>query len=168
MAPMAAPSHHHRSTTKKDKKGFKSRHATKGALKEQSKGKVNSLSFEFGSRKTPHQQVMSKFDRRNRAKQMRLNKDHEHAKSTNVFAGKDGAPRIAAIIPLCADVSTADAARSLNASVDVEDEVPEAGWTRTTVDRFKQKVQYLIVKRDLLAALDASCRRFRSLCTISE
>ncbi|KAL7773771.1 hypothetical protein CFE70_003738 [Pyrenophora teres f. teres 0-1] len=157
MAPMAAPSHHHRSTTKKDKKGFKSRHATKGALKEQSKGKVNSLSFEFGSRKTPHQQVMSKFDRRNRAKQMRLNKDHEHAKSTNVFAGKDGAPRIAAIIPLCADVSTADAARSLNASVDVEDEVPEAGWTRTTVDRFKQKVQYLIVKRDLLAALDA-CR----------
>jgi len=120
-------------------------------------GKVNSLSFEFGSRKTPHQQVMSKFDRRNRAKQMRLNKDHEHAKSTNVFAGKDGAPRIAAIVPLCADVSTADAVRRLNASVDVEDEVPEAGWMRATVDRFKQKVQYIIVKRDLLAALDA-CR----------
>jgi pre-rRNA-processing protein TSR1 len=38
MAPIAAQSHHHRSTTKKDKKGFKSRHATKGALKEQSKG----------------------------------------------------------------------------------------------------------------------------------
>ena len=38
MAPIAAQSHHHRSTTKKEKKGFKSRHATKGALKEQSKG----------------------------------------------------------------------------------------------------------------------------------
>jgi hypothetical protein len=32
---------------------------------------------------------MNKFDRRNRAKQMRLNKDNEHAKNTNVFAGKD-------------------------------------------------------------------------------
>jgi pre-rRNA-processing protein TSR1 len=100
---------------------------------------------------------MSKFDRRNRAKQMRLNKDSEHAKATNVFAGKDGAPRVIALIPLCSDVSTAAAARSLNISVEVEDEVPEVGWTRTTVDRFKQKVQYLIVKRDLLACLDA-CR----------
>lgn len=100
---------------------------------------------------------MSKFDRRNRAKQMRLNKDSEHAKATNVFAGKDGAPRIVAIVPLCADVSSAAAVRSLNLSLDIEQEVPEAGWTRTTVDRFKQSVQYLVVKRDLLACLDA-CR----------
>jgi pre-rRNA-processing protein TSR1 len=100
---------------------------------------------------------MSKFDRRNRAKQMRLNKDSEHAKATNVFAGKDGAPRIIALVPLCADISTAAAARSLNASLDIEEEVPEAGWTRTNVDRFKQKLQYLVVKRDLLACLDA-CR----------
>lgn len=120
-------------------------------------GKVESLSFERGSRKTPHQQVMSKFDRRNRAKQMRLNKDSEHAKATNVFAGRDGAPRVVALIPLCSDISTAAAARSLNASVDIDDEVPEAGWTRTTVDRFKQKIQYITAKRDLLACLDA-CR----------
>jgi pre-rRNA-processing protein TSR1 len=100
---------------------------------------------------------VSKIDRRNRAKQMRINKDHEHAKSSNVFAGKDGAPRITALIPLCSDVSTAAAVRSLNSSLDIEEEVPEAGWTRTSIDRFKQKVQYLIVKRDLLAALDA-CR----------
>jgi pre-rRNA-processing protein TSR1 len=38
MAPIVAQSHHHRSTTKQNKKGFKSRHATKGSLKEQSKG----------------------------------------------------------------------------------------------------------------------------------
>jgi pre-rRNA-processing protein TSR1 len=100
---------------------------------------------------------MSKFDRRNRAKQLRINKDHEHAKSSNVFAGKDGAPRITALIPLCSDVSTAAAVRSLNSGLDIEEEVPEAGWTRINVDRFKQKVQYLIVRRDLLAALDA-CR----------
>jgi pre-rRNA-processing protein TSR1 len=35
---MSAPGHHHRSTTKQSKKGFKSRHATKSSLKEQSKG----------------------------------------------------------------------------------------------------------------------------------
>lgn len=100
---------------------------------------------------------MSKFDRRNRAKQMRLNKDHEHARATNIFAGKDGAPRMVAVVPLCGDVSAAAAVRSLNTCLEIEEEVPEAGWTRTNVDRFKQKLQYLVVQRDLLASLDA-CR----------
>ncbi|KAF2190663.1 DUF663-domain-containing protein [Zopfia rhizophila CBS 207.26] len=154
MAPMVAQ-HHHRSTTKQTQKPFKSRHATKSALKERSKGKVES--FERGSRKTPHQQVMSKLDRRNRAKQLRLAKDQEHAKATNVFAGREGAPRVVAVIPLCGDVSTAAAVRSLNSSQDIEDEIPEAGWLRTTIERFKQRVQYLVIRRDLLAALDA-CR----------
>jgi pre-rRNA-processing protein TSR1 len=38
MAPMAPQQHHHRSTTKQSQKGFKTRHASKGALKELSKG----------------------------------------------------------------------------------------------------------------------------------
>ena len=100
---------------------------------------------------------MSKFDRRNRSKQMRINKDNEHAKATNVFAGRDSAPRIVAIIPLCSDISSASAVRSLNSALDIEQEVPEEGWLRTNVDRFKQKIQYLIVKKELLASLDA-CR----------
>ena len=100
---------------------------------------------------------MSKFDRRNRAKQMRLNKDNEHAKAINVFSGKDGAPRVTAVIPLCSDVSAAAAVRSLNASLDIEEAVPEAGWTRTSIDRFKQKLHYLVVERNLLGSLDA-CR----------
>ncbi|PVH99259.1 DUF663-domain-containing protein [Periconia macrospinosa] len=155
MAPIVAQQHHHRSTTKQTQKSFKSRHATKGSLKEASKGKVET--FERGNRKTPHQQVMSKFDRRNRAKQLRINKDNEHAKATNVFAGKDGAPRIVAVVPLCKDVSSAAAVRSLNTSLDIEEEVPDAGCARVNVDRFKQKIQYLVVQRDLLASLDA-CR----------
>ncbi|KAF2872925.1 hypothetical protein BDV95DRAFT_490767 [Massariosphaeria phaeospora] len=154
MAPLAAQ-HHHRSTTKQAQKTFKSRHATKSALKERSKGKVES--FERGSRRTAHQQVMSKLDRRNRAKQLRISKDHEHSRATNVFSGKDAASRIVAVIPLCEDVSAAAAVRSLNSSLDIEEEVPDAGWTRTNIDRFKQKAQYIFVKRDLLASLDA-CR----------
>jgi hypothetical protein len=38
MAPMVSQQHHHRSTTKQSQKSFKSRHASKGALKELSKG----------------------------------------------------------------------------------------------------------------------------------
>jgi hypothetical protein len=38
MAPVPVQSHHHRTTTKQTKKGFKARHATKGSLKEISKG----------------------------------------------------------------------------------------------------------------------------------
>ncbi|KAF2263438.1 DUF663-domain-containing protein [Lojkania enalia] len=154
MAPIVAQ-HHHRSTTKQSQKPFKSRHATKSSLKERNKGKIES--FEPGSRKTPHQQVMSKLDRRNRAKQLRIAKDQEHAKAVNVFTGKDGAPRVVAVIPLCSDVSAAGVVRCLNSSIDLEVEVPEAGWMRTNIDRFKQKVQYLVVKRDILASLDA-CR----------
>jgi pre-rRNA-processing protein TSR1 len=88
---------------------------------------------------------------------MRINKDHEHAKATNVFNGRDGAPRVVAVIPLCSDASAAAAVQSLNASLDINEEVPDAGWTRVNVDRFKQKIQYLVVQRDLLASLDA-CR----------
>lgn len=38
MAPINSTGHHHRSTTKADQKAFKSRYATKSALKDQAKG----------------------------------------------------------------------------------------------------------------------------------
>ncbi|OCK73438.1 DUF663-domain-containing protein, partial [Lepidopterella palustris CBS 459.81] len=153
MAPMM--DHHHRSTTKHPQKAFKARHATKSALKERSKGKIENE--ERGMRRTPHQQIMSKMDRRNQAKQKRLMNHSEHLRATNVFAGREGAPRLVAVVPLCEDVSAAAAVRSLNISLDLEEEVPEVGWVRTSIDRFKQRVSYIVVKRDLLASLDA-CR----------
>ena len=100
---------------------------------------------------------MSKFDRRNKAKQKRLTNHHRHVKATSVFSGTDGAPRIAAVVPLCEDVSASSAVRSLNVSLDLEEEVPEEGWVRTTMDRFKQKVSYVLAGRDLIPVLDA-CR----------
>src|SRR5213078_3862272 len=62
--------HHHRATTKTSHKPFKSRHLTKSALKNAAKGKI-SLLEDKGKRKTPSQQVMSKIERRNQAKQKR-------------------------------------------------------------------------------------------------
>lgn len=98
---------------------------------------------------------MSKFDRRNQARQKQQAKHKEHLRETNVFAGRDGAPRIVAVIPLCEDADASAAVRSLSNSLDIETEIPEEGLLRTDIDRFKQKIQYVMVKRDLMAALDA-------------
>jgi pre-rRNA-processing protein TSR1 len=98
---------------------------------------------------------MSKFDRRNQARQKQQAKHKEHLRETNVFAGRDGAPRIAAVIPLCEDGDAAAAVRLLSGSLDIEAEIPQAGVVRTDVDRFKQKIQYVVLKRDLMSCLDA-------------
>ncbi|KAK5136826.1 hypothetical protein LTR08_001748 [Meristemomyces frigidus] len=155
MAPIPSD-HHHRSTTKASNKSFKTRHASKSALKDRAKGKVES--FERGVRKTPQQQVMSKIDRRNHAKQLRQNKLGEKREEGSVFVGRDGAARIVAVVPLCGDVTGQAVARELNASVDAEEQTPEqTASCRVEVPRFKQRVQYLTPARDLFACLDA-CR----------
>jgi pre-rRNA-processing protein TSR1 len=98
---------------------------------------------------------MSKFDRRNQARQKQQAKHKEHLRETSIFAGRDGAPRIVAVIPLCEDVDAAAAVRLLSGSLDIDAEIPEEGTVRTDVDRFKQKIQYVVAKRDLMACLDA-------------
>ncbi|KAE9375767.1 putative ribosome biogenesis protein tsr1 like protein [Stipitochalara longipes BDJ] len=149
--PSSVSSHSHRSTTKVSHKPFKSRKTTKGALKEISKGKVSDLSH----RKTPHQHLMSKFERRNQARQKQQTKHKEHLRETNVFAGRDGAPRIVAVVPLCDGGDAAAAVRLLSGSLDIETEIPEEGLVRSDIDRFKQKIQYVVLKRELMACLDA-------------
>ena len=143
--------HHHRSTTKVSHKPFKPRFTSKNALKDRAKGKVES--FDRGARKTPHQQVMSKLDRRNQAKQKRLAHREHHAKAFNVFAGQDGASRVVAVVPLCFDVVVEDVIKSLNKSLDIYQEV-SAGPVRVDIHRFKQKITYLPVPRDIVHAMD--------------
>lgn len=98
---------------------------------------------------------MSKLDRRNQAKQRQATKQKEHQRETLVFAGRDGAPRNVAVIPLCADGDATAAVRYLNQSIDIDDEVA-LGTTRVSIDRFKQKIQYVALPRDLSACLDAA------------
>ena len=99
---------------------------------------------------------MSKFERRNQARQKQKTKQREHLRETNVFAGRDGAPRIVAVLPLCEDGDGAAAVRLLSGSLDMETEISKYGIVRTDVDRFKQKIQYVIVRRDLMEAMDAA------------
>ncbi|KAI0874837.1 hypothetical protein GGS24DRAFT_326389 [Hypoxylon argillaceum] len=151
---MPSATHSHRPTTKVAHKGFKSKKATKGSLREQAKGKVPNE-----RRKTPHQQIMSKIDRRNQAKQRQLTKHKEHQKEASLFMGRDGAPRIVALIPLCTDGDALAAIQSLNGSLDIECDLStsaSASTFRTSVDRFKQKLQYIPVKRDLTICMDAA------------
>ena len=117
--------------------------------------KLGRVPNEPGQRKTIHQQVMSKLDRRNQAKQARLSKHKEHLRETSIFTGKDGAPRIVAVVPLCADGDSWAAIKQLNGSLDIEADVPETNF-RVVVDRFKQKLQYVPLRRDLDACLDAA------------
>lgn len=171
MAPIAE-AHHHRSTTKASHKPFKSKHSTKGFLKGLSKGattlnaayqrRANLLTgkVEDGEkkhRKTPHQQVMSKINRRHQARQKQQSKHQEHAKATSVFSGQHGASRIVAVIPLCEDADARAAVYKLNKGLDLSVEVPSDGLVRVRVDRFKQNILYIPVARNLLDALD-SCR----------
>ena len=154
MAPMAE--HHHRSTTKVSHKPFKSRHATKSFVRNLNKGKVEGTDTK-SNRKTPHQQVMSKFDRKNQARQIRQIKHQQNIKSSSIFTGQTGAPRIIVVVPLCEDLDTVAAIQKLNQAVDAESLWPLEGHMRVRVDRFKQNLVYVPVGRDLLTALDA-CR----------
>ncbi|PIB00945.1 Ribosome biogenesis protein TSR1 [Cercospora beticola] len=149
-----APEHHsHRPTTKQVNKPFKTRHASKSSLKNEQKGKVEA--WEKGSRKTPQQQVMSKIDRRNRAKQLRQNHASDREDKASVFAGRDAAPRIIAVVPLCDDVSSTKAISELTGSVEADDiDVQSAS---IYVPRFKQNVRFLTPTRDVIQCLDA-CR----------
>ena len=154
MAPTT--DHHHRSTTKVSHKPFKSRHATKSLIRDLAKGKVEGTETKAG-RKTPHQQVMSKFDRKNQARQIRQIKHQQSVKSSSIFTGQNGAPRIVAVVPLCGDLDAVAAIQKLNQAVDAESLWPLEGHMRVRVDRFKQNLVYVPVGQDFMTVLDA-CR----------
>lgn len=152
MAP-SSDTHHHRNTTKQSHKPFKSRHATKSLIKDIAKGKLDKL--EKGSRKTTNQQIMSKFDRRNQARQMKQTKHAENVKALSIFSGHNRAPRIVAVVPLCEEVDIKRAISSLNNAVGAEE--VEEGCGRVRVERFKQTLLYIPVEEGQLSAIDA-CR----------
>ncbi|KAF2236660.1 DUF663-domain-containing protein [Viridothelium virens] len=153
---MLPTQHHHRHTTKVTNKPYKSRHATKNALRDISKGKV-----EIGdktSRKTRHQQIMSKFDRKNQAKQKRQNERHALHEQTTIFSPKIGAPRIVAVVPLHPTASAAAAIARINESCKIHEEIPAVGSICIKIPAHRTSVRYMALPpKDLFATLDA-CR----------
>lgn len=100
---------------------------------------------------------MSKLDRRNQARQKQQVKRQEQAQAVSIFSGQNGAPRHVAVVPLSVDIDTAAVIRSMNESVDVSGDVSADSLSRVRVDRFRQNLQYVPTKYDLMNALDV-CR----------
>lgn len=100
---------------------------------------------------------MSKLDRRNQSRQKQQLKFKEKVQTTGIFNGQNGAPRQVAVVPLSVDVDVAAALRLLNESVDVSSsEVSGDALSRFRIERFRQSLQYIPAKYDVVNALDVS------------
>lgn len=109
--------HSHRSSVKNGHKTFKSKHASKGALKRLYKGKVEK---DIAHGKTI--KVTSKLQRKNVAKQMRTKKIMESMENRKLFEGSNGAEKIITVIPLTTDVNSSDIIKKILVSADLPEE----------------------------------------------
>ncbi|ANB15719.1 Tsr1p [Sugiyamaella lignohabitans] len=146
--------HSHRPSVKNGHKPFKSKHASKSALKTRTKGKVEK---EGNIKGRVH--VMSKQERRNTANQLRSKKVIEVSETKKIFDGRNSAPKIVTVIPLSEDCDPSSVVYLLNeaASDNANSVVVEnPGSTTIFIDRFKQKLRYIIPKRNFIDVLDAA------------
>ena len=100
MAPPSASSHHHRPTTKKDNRAHKTKHASSRTLKDKAKGR-SALNSAASRSLLPSDQVQNKTARKNRAKQIQLQK---RSQLKAQFATTKNVPRIVTLLSLCSDV----------------------------------------------------------------
>ncbi|KAJ2450358.1 ribosome biogenesis protein tsr1 [Coemansia sp. RSA 2336] len=138
---------HHRSTLKQKHKPFKRRFATKNSLRDKSKGRTQRASI-----KGKVQRKHTRADRRNAVRTEQRNKREQILMSTRIFSGRYRAPKIVAVIPLCSNTNTQSLVKSLFDSV----EEPFEGSPLLKVSRFKQTLQLVQVKRNLLDILDVA------------
>ncbi|KAF7322002.1 Bms1-type G domain-containing protein [Mycena kentingensis (nom. inval.)] len=151
---MPSAQHHHRPTLKQQNKAFKSKHASKGSLKDAAKGKVPRQSPKAAP---PTSNAQTRLNRRNNAKQAQAVKRTALVSATRLFSGVDGAPRVVAVVPLTPDVDARTAVCALAESLDVSTEdCPSSGLWKIKADRFKTSLQFINVPyRQIYAALDA-------------
>lgn len=150
--------HSHRSTVKNGHKAFKSRHASKGSIKNRYKGKIDK---EASVAQKP-KKGSSKLERKNLAKQLRENKILETTESRKLFDGSSGVDRIVTVIPLVKNIS----------SDDIVNKLVDAGAVSTTVDspmiqgnvvtnvrieKFKSNLKFIVPDMtDFISILDAA------------
>lgn len=155
---MAKGGHSHRSTVKKDHKPFKSKHASKGLLKNQYKGKVEKPTT--GSNKSLR--VVTKLQRKNLAKQLKDKKILESKLTRKLFEGSSGAEKIITIISLTNDIAPSVILSQLVNSLRESPEDPEVTFDGPLVaslklPRFKSNVKFILPDQtNLLSILDAA------------
>ncbi|OZJ03380.1 hypothetical protein BZG36_04488 [Bifiguratus adelaidae] len=140
----------HKPTLKQQNKPFKSKHASKGALRDKSKGKVQ---------RTPVKgQVVkhsTKADRRNAAKLSQQKKREDLMRLNRMFEGRHGAPKIVAVLPLCPDVDAYTTVSRMFESASLPAPTKEHINPILTAPQFKQKLQFIPLHRNLVDVLDA-------------
>ncbi|KAI8337479.1 hypothetical protein BC941DRAFT_396298 [Chlamydoabsidia padenii] len=142
--------HRHRAgSMHQSNKPFKSRHATKGTLKEISKGKVNRTSVKQGG----GLKALSKHDRRHAAKLLQQRKREDLSRVHRLFEGRQGAPKIIPVLPLCPDSDVNAAISALYTSMGQQP--PAQGPFVLEAERFKQKLQLVPLRRNFYDVLDA-------------
>jgi pre-rRNA-processing protein TSR1 len=142
--------HSHRASgLKQSNKKFKSKHSSKGSLKDKNKGKVN--------RRVVHGKkdgTLNKNDRKNSSKVGMKFKNQQLKTNTKVFEGKFGAPKIVALVPLCPDVSVLNLAEKLAQSVNQPFEV-QGNKITLSAPQLKQRLQLVLLTRDIYDIMDA-------------
>ncbi|KAF5210899.1 hypothetical protein E0198_002185 [Clavispora lusitaniae] len=155
---MAKGGHSHRTTLKKEHKPFKSKHASKGSLKNQFKGKVEKSTT--GNNKSIR--VMSKAERKNTSKQLKEKKILDTKMSRRLFEGSSGAEKIITIIGLTDDINTGEILGQLVNSLKEEEDDVETEFSAPRVyslrlPRFKNNVKFVLPDpNDFISILDAA------------
>ncbi|KAI9323514.1 hypothetical protein BX666DRAFT_1887721 [Dichotomocladium elegans] len=149
---MGTQQHRHRpGRLHQSNKPFKSRHASKGSLKEKSKGKVNRT----GIKNYSGAKVLDKTDRRHAARMEQQKKREELTRTNRIFEGRHGVPKIIPVLSLSPDTDVNAAIASLYRSVGQEP--PQTGFESSVLnaERFKQKIQFVPLRRNFVDVLDA-------------
>ncbi|EMR10617.1 hypothetical protein PNEG_01320 [Pneumocystis murina B123] len=135
-------SHHHRSSMKKIHKKFKS--------KKKSKKRIERVFLGI----SPKKHTTLKADRKNTKKQIRDNKKEKIVGKNNVYTGSFGVSKLVVIVSLCTNVNPLKVVENLNKSIDIDTEDFVGVSDVFNIERFKQKLQYIIPKRDFLDIID--------------
>ncbi|KAI8807558.1 hypothetical protein BJ742DRAFT_310548 [Cladochytrium replicatum] len=136
--------HQHRSTLKQQNKQFKSRHATKGSIKDKSKGKVESQTLSI-----KNAAKVTKAGRKNQSKMMQQRRKQELVEANRLF---HNAPKIVAMIPLCPDI---DVASAISALFECVGQSFADAPVLNLKNEFKQSIQFVAPQRSLLSVLDS-------------
>lgn len=155
---MAKGGHSHRTTLKNEHKPFKSKHATKGQLKNQYKGKVEKATT--GTNKALR--TTSKVERKNTERQLKEKKILETKMTRKLFEGSLGAEKIVTIIALTSDLDPAQILSQLVNVLKESDDEPDMEFTLPRVyamklPRFRNNVKFILPdQNNLIAVLDAA------------
>ena len=115
MAPTNGGGHSHRPSLKQSNKAFKSKHSSKGSLRDAAKGRIEGNSGKKGGKTGASiTAAQNKANRRNTAKQIQAAKRAAVVEKNRLTKGGEArAPRVVAIVQLCADIQSENTVNEL-------------------------------------------------------